>query len=140
MATRFDQAARTLGLGLLLLVAGCSAFSSVGEVSGEVTLDDHPLPEGVVRFVPLDGATPTASALIANGKFQQQVPIGTHRVEISAPRLPKGIQSSQQLKRGTIDEGSALEELIPERYNAKSELKAEISRGTNQVQFKLFSK
>ena len=130
-------------LGLLALVAalaaGCRDGPSVGDVRGEVTLDGRPLDEGVVRFVPLDGKTPTASALIAEGKFSERVPVGSHRVEISAPRLPKGIASSRQMKRGTVDEGAALEELIPQRYNARSELKADVTRGTNQVRFDLKS-
>jgi hypothetical protein len=121
-------------------VAGCSGGAPYGAVRGEVTLDGKPLDEGVVRFVPLDGQTPTASALIASGKFSERVPIGSHRVEISSPKLPKGIRSSKQMKRGTVNEGSALEELIPERYNTRSQLKAEVSRGTNEVHFDLKSK
>jgi hypothetical protein len=121
-------------------VAGCSSGSPFGDVRGEVTLDGKPLDEGVVRFVPVAGKTPTASALIANGAFSERVPIGSHRVEISSPKLPKGISSSKQMKRGTVDEGAALEELIPERYNARSELKAEVSAGTNKVHFDLKSK
>jgi hypothetical protein len=120
--------------------AGCSGGSRYGEVRGDVTLDGKPLDEGVVRFVPLDGKTPTASALITNGKFSERVPVANHRVEISSPKLPKGIRSSGQMKRGTVDEGSALEELIPERYNTRSELKAEVHRGTNEVRFDLKSK
>jgi hypothetical protein len=44
------------------------------------------------------------------------------------------------MKRGTVDEGSALEELLPERYNVRSELKAEVNKGTNEVRFDLKSK
>ena len=120
--------------------AGCSSGLPYGDVQGEVTLDNQPLSEGIVRFVPVDGKTPTASALIEGGKFSERVPIGRHRVEISSPRLPKGFTSSKQMKRGTVDEGSALEELLPERYNVRSELKAEVNKGTNEVRFDLKSK
>ena len=120
--------------------AGCSSGLPYGDVQGEVTLDNQPLSEGIVRFVPVDGKTPTASALIEGGKFSERVPIGRHRVEISSPRLPKGLTSSKQMKRGTVDEGSALEELLPERYNVRSELKAEVNKGTNEVRFDLKSK
>jgi hypothetical protein len=69
------------------------------------------------------------------------VPVGSHRVEISSPRLPKGVTSSAQMKRGTVDEGPALEELIPERYNARSVLTAEVKRGANdEVRFDLKSR
>jgi hypothetical protein len=124
----------------LALGLGCSGGGGFGDVSGEVTLDDQPLDEGVVRFVPIDGKTPTASALIAGGKFREKVPVGSHRVEISAPKLPKGFASSKELKRGTVDEGTALEELIPRKYNADSELKADVKSGSNTVRFDLKSK
>ena len=120
-------------------VAGCSSGPAYGDVSGEVTLDDAPLREGVVRFVPVDGNTPTASALIENGEFRLPVPAGNHRVEISAPKLPKGINSSKEMKRGTVDEGAALEELIPQRYNTKSELTADVKKGANKVRYHLKS-
>lgn len=120
-------------------VAGCSDGPAYGDVTGEVTLDDAPLREGVVRFVPVDGNTPTASALIENGQFRVPVPAGNHRVEISAPKLPRGINSSEEMKRGTVDEGAALEELIPQRYNTKSELTAGVKQGANKVRYRLKS-
>src|SRR5262249_15407508 len=120
--------------------AGCSNGLPYGDVRGEVTLDNQPLSEGIVRFVPVDGKTPTASALIDHGTFSERVPVGRHRVEVSSPKLPKGFTSSKQVKRGTVDEGLALEELIPERYNVRSELKAEVNKGTNEVRFDLKSK
>jgi hypothetical protein len=126
--------------GLLGLAAGCDDGPPVGDLTGEVTLDGAPLAEGVVRFTPVDGSTPTASALIADGKFAERVPVGVHRVEISAPKLPKGVRTSKELKRGTIDEGSAMEELVPERYNTRSELKTEVKRGPNTVRYELKSR
>jgi hypothetical protein len=99
-----------------------------------------PLKEGVIRFVPADGLGPTAEALIADGKFAERVPVGTHRVEISSPKLPKGVASQREMKRGTVDEGVALEELIPAKYNTQTELKAEVKSGVNEVKFELKSK
>jgi hypothetical protein len=129
-----------LGWAVVAWAAGCSGGSPYGDVQGEITLDNQPLKEGVVRFVPSDGKTPTASALIHNGTFRERVPVGSHRVEISSPKLPRGITSAKQMKRGTVDEGQALEELIPERYNTRSTLKTEIKRGTNEVRFDLKSR
>ena len=123
-----------------LLVAGCADGPPYGDVRGEVTLDGRPLAEGVVRFIPVDGKSPTASALITDGTFRERVPVGTHRVEISAPRLPRGVSSSRQIKLGTIDENVALQELIPERYNLHSKLTTEVQRGTNEPRFDLTSK
>src|SRR5262245_30263024 len=88
----------------LACLAGCSGPTH-GEVKGMVTLDGHPLKEGTIRFTPIDGKTGTAGAFIADGKFEAKVPIAKHKVEISSPKLPKGITHSKQLKRGTVDEG-----------------------------------
>jgi hypothetical protein len=129
-----------LTLAVAACMAGCSGGAPYGDVRGEVTLDGKPLEEGVIRFVPIDGKTGTASALINGGNFSEKVPLGSHRVEISSPKLPKGITSAKQMKRGTVDEGAALEEMIPERYNNRSELKAEVKRGTNEVRYDLKSK
>jgi hypothetical protein len=128
-----------LVLAALYGVAGCSDGPPYGDVTGEVTLDDTPLREGVVRFVPVAGNTPTASALIENGQFSGRVPVGDHRVEISSPKLPKGINTSREMKRGTVDEGVALDDLIPERYNTKSELTVTVKKGANKVRYPLRS-
>ncbi len=127
-------------LVMAALLPGCADGPPFGDVQGEVTLDGQPVREGVVRFTPVDGKTGTASALIANGTFRERVPVGTHRVEISAPQLPKGVASSQQMKRGTIDENVALKDLIPERYNVRSDLTMEVQRGDNKRRFDLKSK
>ena len=129
-----------LTLGVAVLASGCSTGPSFGEVHGMVTLDGEPLAEGVVRFVPVDGMTPSAGAVIEGGQFNERVAVGRYRVEISSWKLPKGIKSSKEMKRGTVDEGPALEELIPERYNKKSELTADIKRGPNDLKFELNTK
>jgi hypothetical protein len=134
---RLHRLAGPLALVLATLALGCSGGSKFGDVRGEVTFDGKPLEEGVVRFVPVDGQTGTASALIEGGKFREKVPVGTHRVEISAPKLPRGMRSAKEMKRGTVDEGAALEELIPERYNSRTELKADVRPGANDVRFDL---
>jgi hypothetical protein len=123
-----------------VLWAGCSGGAPYGDVYGDVTLDGKPLGEGVIRFIPTDGKTPTASALIKAGQFNERVSFGTHRVEISSPKLPQGITSAKQMKRGTVDEVVALAELIPERYNNRSTLRAEVKRGTNELRYDLKSK
>lgn len=125
---------------LCLWIAGCDSSRPYGDVRGEVMLDKEPVKEGVIRFTPIDGKTPTASALIADGRFEARVPVATHRVEISAAKLPEGVKSYKEMKRGTVDEGEALGELIPERYNRKSELKIQVKPGSQDVPFHLKSK
>jgi len=124
----------------MLLVLGCGGGSSVAEVSGEVTVDGQLVNEGVIRFTPVDGKTKTASALIEGGKYKASVPYGKHKVEINAPKLPKGVTSTKPAQGGTLDSGESYLEWIPERYNLKSELVVDVNQSSQQVPFALKGK
>jgi hypothetical protein len=125
-----------VALAAVLLPMGCSG-PPYGDVRGEVTLDGQPVREGVVQFTPIDGSTPTAEALITEGKFSVKVPVTKHRVSISAPKLPPASSSPNSKP---IDSTWAAEQLIPARYNSRSELTAEVAKGVNDIPFHLTSK
>src|SRR5262245_59125792 len=132
----FRSAAASVAMAAVLLPPGCSG-PPYGDVRGEVTLDGQPVREGVVQFTPVDGSTPTAEALITEGKFSVRVPVTKHRVSISAPKVPPGSSSSPNSK--PIDSTWAAEQLIPARYNSRSELTAEVTKGVNDIPFHLKS-
>jgi hypothetical protein len=129
----FNRYWMSIGLFLALICStGCGSKDS--NVSGEVTLNGQPLKQGIIRFVPVDGKTQTADAQIVEGKFSATVPAGEKRIEISAPKVVG--------KKKMIDEPGAKEveevaELLPERYNVKSELKMNVESGKQQKQFAL---
>ena len=75
------------GSGVALSVDQTGIYNIVTGASGETNTLGAPLKEGVIRFVPVDGQTPTADAPIVNGRFSATVPVGKKRVEISAPRV-----------------------------------------------------
>jgi hypothetical protein len=135
----------TISRGLLLCLpllvlpgaAGCSGSSSRGTVNGAVTLDGQPLKEGVVRFVPADGKSQTASAAVTDGKFAAAVPVGEMRVEFSAPRVVGRHKAYDTPDSPVVDD---VAELIPARYNVKSELKITVKRGSQDETFPLQSK
>lgn len=124
---------------ILTVIVGCGG-PTYGDLGGDVSFDGQPLKEGVIRFVPVDGQGTTAATMIENGKFREKIIVGSYKVEISSPKLPKGVNSAKEMKRGTVDEGAALEELLPEKYNLKTELKVDVKSGTNDVKFDLKSK
>ena len=66
--------------------SGCSSDSGKGTVSGTVTLDGQPLQSGLIRFVPVDGRTPTAEATITDGDLCV-VPVGEKQVSISCAKV-----------------------------------------------------
>jgi hypothetical protein len=115
---------------------GCSSDSSKGAVSGTVTLDGQPLQSGLIRFVPVDGQTPTADAIITDGEFSVEVPVGEKRVSISAPKIVGKRPAYQAPNAPMID---IVEELLPARYNVSSELTLNVKGGRQDAEFKLES-
>ena len=129
---------RALLLQVVLVgVVGCSGSSLQGTVNGTVTLDGMPLKEGDVRFVPADGKSQTASATIIDGQFTAQVPTGEMRVEISAPKVIGKRKMYDTPDSPVVDK---VKELLPPRYNAKSELRLTVKSGVQDQTFALQSK
>ena len=126
------NAIATIALFILPCLGGCSGKE--GNVSGEVTLDGHPLKEGIIRFVPVDGQTAAADAPIVNGKFNAKVPAGEKRVEISAPKV---VGTQKMIDEPGAKEVDEIGELVPERYNARSELTMKVESGKQQKSFAL---
>ena len=128
-----------IGLVVALLsflsAAGCSKPGRPGyqTVTGRVTFDGQPLENGFVQFVPVDSKTSPESGRIAKGLYRMESKGGKVSVHILSTRLT-----------GKMDPvmGTAIEEMfIPERYNSKSELKAEVAADkANAIDFDLTSK
>jgi hypothetical protein len=123
-------------LGLALgLCCGCSGGKPT--VSGEVTLDGKPLEEGIIRFVPADGKSQTASAPISKGRYRAEPPPGEHRVEISAPKV---VGKRKMYDAPDVPAVDDVVELLPARYNVKSELTLTVKPGSQTKDFPLSSK
>ncbi|QEH33145.1 hypothetical protein OJF2_16420 [Aquisphaera giovannonii] len=130
----------------LALGAGCSGPEDDlprEPVSGTVSLDGKPLPGGTITFTPAGGGASAGGATIKDGSFSigregGLVP-GNYAVAIYASDRPEGQERPKQA--GGLKEFKVAKELIPAKYNAKSELKAEIKKGGgNALQFALDSK
>jgi hypothetical protein len=125
------------GVLALSLLAGCSGGNTAATVQGEVTLDGRPLKQGLIRFVPLDGKTPTADTGISDGEFNATVPVGEMRVEITAPKVI-GKHKMYDTPGSPVVEDVV--ELLPSRYNVRSELRMTVKRGSQEQRFELKSK
>lgn len=121
----------------LVALAGCSGAGSAGTVSGEVKLDGQPLKKGLIRFVPADGKSQTADTGITDGKYTATVPLGDKVVEITAPKVV-GKQKMYDTPDSPVVETVA--ELLPARYNARSDLKMTVQKGSQEKHFELKSK
>jgi hypothetical protein len=84
--------ARSLGMVLLAVgLLGCDAGKPSypsARLEGSVTLDDQPIPEGNLQFVPQDVAqAPVTAAAIVDGRYvAEAVPRGRLRVLLSATK------------------------------------------------------
>jgi len=116
--------------------SGAQIMDGTFSVTGTVTLDEAPLAEGVVRFVAVDGDSPTASAFVTKGKFVAALPVGQMRVSFSAPKVVGTRQMYDIPDSPVVD---VVEELLPEKYNVRSELTLEIKQGSQEVSFPLES-
>jgi hypothetical protein len=123
-----------LAAGLVAL-AGCTGDPTKGDVRGTVTLDGVPLKEGAIRFSPIDGKSATAGGVIANGTCATTVPVGKHRVEITAIKFPEGVD----IGRNSNAEYTVAQ-LIPAKYNTSSELTIDVQPGLNEPKFELKSR
>lgn len=114
----------------LLGGAGCSN-DPFREVSGTVTLDGKPLPEGEIIFISPDNSTTPSTGPIADGKFQFKATVGAKKVQVNAVR-----------DTGRVELGAKVyESIIPPQYNAKTTLTADVkASGPNEFAFEVKSK
>lgn len=125
------------GIVCVLIAAGCDNGSNA-RVTGTVTVDGAPLDKGAIRLVPLDGKSGTAGAEIENGEFYiEKAPATAVRVEISAPRVVGKRKAYDDPQSPVID---VTKETLPEKYNVRSELKKDVTKGENEFNFDLKTK
>jgi hypothetical protein len=123
-----------LAAGLAVAV-GCDNTGRVG-VEGTVSYDGQPIKAGAIAFVPLGDKGVSSGGAVIDGKYA--VPdkygpkAGKHRVEIRWAK-PTG----SKFKSESGDMLDMTEEGLPERYNNKSELTADLTSGKNVVNFDL---
>jgi hypothetical protein len=128
-----------LWLSCLVSLAGCGPGVSAS-ANGRITLDGLPLDDATISFVPMSGGQRNAGwATIANGRYaipaSNGLGIGQFRVEIRALRAI-GEKSNQNDPTLPVP----AKEVVPSRYNSKSELVADIKPGENTQDFDLTSK
>jgi len=121
-------------LMVLASLVGCSHEPRLHAVSGSVTLEGQPIPDGDILFITPDGTRGPDPAKVVGGKYELKTTAGKKRVEISASKIRPGGA------RGAGGEPVA-EEYVPARYNTQSELTAEVqAQQKNRIDFELKGK
>lgn len=128
----FNAGRRTMWRSVCVVAtfaAGCTR-SELVQVTGNVKWEGEPVEIGEIIFHPLDASITPAAGRIRGGKFSFLTKPGKNRVDVQAVR-----------KTGKRDpkEGFEVTELyIPARYNAETELEADVSPdGENHFEFAL---
>jgi hypothetical protein len=128
---------RIIGIPLLLLVpfvTGCGG-DGLASAHGRVTCDGNAVEDGTIRFLPVDGKGPTAAIPIHDGSYEVRVAVGSKRVEIDGrKKVGTRLASKGNNSSPMVDD---FRQYLPEKYNVKSELTAEIHGGTNELNYEL---
>ena len=119
-------------------LAGCSAGNSCS-VSGQVTFDGQPLPEGNIKFDPSgDSAGAAGSAKIQDGRYEIPLDAGMQAgkflVSVTANKKTGRTVKQFDSTTATMDE---IVQYIPDRYNVQSQLQVDLNSGENQQNFQL---
>lgn len=124
-------------LGIGAAVAGCDSGPPTGTVSGDVRFEGQPVEKGTITFYPTDGKSPTSGGEITGGKYSVEVPVGEMTVTLSGEK-PGATRKLYDTK--TSPTFTATSELLPEKYNTKSNLKLNVQPGPNPKNFDLTAK
>ena len=127
-------------LVLLALVAAVLAVPAVGcrrgpakaVITGRVTLNDEPVPQGAISLYPLD-RLPSAGAVINAGSYRMEAFPGSYRIEITGSKVVG--QKKNDIPDGPMVD--ILESIVPAEYNSASKLVQEVKLDTKTLDFKL---
>ncbi|WP_240911481.1 hypothetical protein [Paludisphaera soli] len=129
---RASSSLRASTVLLALVAAGCGAQEGPPRepVAGVVTLDGQPLEKGLITFTPEAGGELVVSGLIVDGAFnlpRDEGPgLGPHRVDVwSKKATGKAVKNPDDPENPNEERV----EIVPPRYNLRSELKADVVQG-----------
>jgi hypothetical protein len=139
LGNRYVRASLLVGAALLIpMIPGCGpAAPTTVKVSGTVTLDANPMPDGDVFFK--GDESKNATFKISNGAFSGDCQPGNYRVEIMAYKE----EARQPDATGYAPPTGSSNKVnyIPAEFNSNSTLKAEVkTAGPNDFKFEVKSK
>ena len=123
--------------GSSLACMGCGGDADgLQELTGRVTYNGEPIPEGRIQFRSLDESQHAYAGVIQDGQYTVRVAPGPAAVEVRASRLIPG-------KYDESNPGEPVpvgEMYIPEKYNSRTELQVRIDESTVSEDFALEGK
>ena len=128
------------GMLTISAIAGCGHKETGpkrASVSGKVNLNGTPLPDGTIRFVPIDSNSgPKVSVAVVEGSFEATAEngpvVGNNRIEIESLDGP-AFDDEQTLAELQANPHRLHAIRIPPAYNTYSQLKTDIKSGEANV-------
>ena len=110
-------------------------------IKGKVTLDGQPIEKGMIYFTPIGDTKGTQTGgEIINGEYsvsaEKGPTIGKHKVRIRATRdTGRTEPAPMPAPEGTMV--PIMENYIPDKYDLRTELEADIKAGENEIDYVL---
>lgn len=120
--------------GVMAMAVGCSEGPPMGDVTGTVTINGVPANTGSISFFPVDGKSVTTGTKIEGGKYSAQVPVGKVKVEIRVSKVV-GRKKLYDTPNSPVQE--ILHEVLPPKYNDRTEIELDVQPGENQKNYDL---
>jgi len=119
---------------LLASLIGCGSKGIT--VKGKVVFDGEPVATGSITFMPVDGNAPTGGGAITKGAYSVNLTPGNYKVQIFGTRVTGTmIAGPDEVDAG--QEREIVEEYIPDKYNTKTTLKADLQKSNRSLDFNL---
>ncbi|MCR9210011.1 hypothetical protein [Rhodopirellula europaea] len=132
----YKNAVCSIGLFITpLILTGCPAPSGLElyPVTGTVTFEGKPIDTGRIQFRTASEERRSFSAAIENGNYEIETLTGPMTVEVRASRLIEG-----KFDKSNPDELTPAGEMyIPQKYNSRTELTADVPAGGDTIDFNL---
>lgn len=138
-------------LAAVTFTSGCSQSDrpKLAPVTGLVLLDNEPVAEAAVMFVPVAGGRPAQGLTDAQGKFRlttfdenDGAIVGDHKVGITKVKVSGATETSDGLS-GSVDASQIQETwIVPQKYSQPdgSGLTAKVEKGMAEPKFELSTK
>jgi hypothetical protein len=115
---RFHRALAWL-LILPLFLLGCSKGPKLASVSGRVTMDQKPLANADVTFVPESSDSGDPATLESSGMTDDQ---GKFSLKMNKDNRNGAIIGSHKVRISLIERGAKIENRVPKQYNKNTTL------------------
>ncbi|MDR2643408.1 MAG: hypothetical protein LBC74_11515 [Planctomycetaceae bacterium] len=132
-------------IGLLLAVvvifSGCGSKGvQTVKVTGNITIDGNQIEQGSVKFIDVEGKTPTGGGSISKGTYAANVPLGKKKILVLGTKLVGKEPLFADMPDSPVND--KYEQVTPDAYNSfeLTPLEAEITAAIDNLNFDLLSK